>query len=101
MNGYDTRLSLSELLKLMLDNVDDRASETPSLTPDALKLPNRVVQLLLEREQERKLLNVLGAIGPASLSPPTHRKGIAGDRFDPAGLAWWVLCLTHTPAQRA
>src|SRR5260221_12941169 len=57
----DTGLGLPTLLNLMIKGMYAGSAETPSLIANLLKLPHRVVQLLLEQAQERKLLDVLGA----------------------------------------
>jgi predicted ATPase with chaperone activity len=59
----DTGLSLSDLLNLAIKAMYAGGAETPSAIAETLKLPNRVVQLVLEQAQERKLLEVLGAAG--------------------------------------
>ena len=57
----ETGLSLPQLLNLMIKGMYAGSAETPSLIANLLRLPHRVVQLLLEQAQERKLLDVLGA----------------------------------------
>jgi hypothetical protein len=59
----DTGLSLSDILNLAIKAMYAGGAETPSAIAEVLKLPNRVVQLVLEQAQERKLLEVLGAAG--------------------------------------
>src|SRR5258706_15386931 len=49
------------MLNLMIKGRYAGSAETPSMIANLLKLPHRVVQLLLEQAQERKLLDVLGA----------------------------------------
>lgn len=62
-NIAETGLSLPSLLNLMIKAMYAGSAETPSQIANILKLPHRVVQLLLEQAQERKLLDVLGAAG--------------------------------------
>lgn len=64
----DTGLSLTDLLNLTLKVVYTGGGETPSSIADVVKLPSRVVQLVLEQAKERKLLEVLGATGIRALS---------------------------------
>jgi hypothetical protein len=44
------------------------SAETPSKLADALKLPPRTIQLIIEQAQERKLLDILGAAGSSAVS---------------------------------
>lgn len=57
----ETGLGLQTLLNLMIKAMYSGACETPSTIAKFLKLPHRVVQLLIEQAQRRKLLDVLGA----------------------------------------
>jgi hypothetical protein len=76
----ETGLGLPDLLNLMTKALYSGGVETPSMIAEALKLPHRTVQLLIEQAQERKLLDVLGAAGAfafvrSALRP--HRQGQA------------------------
>jgi hypothetical protein len=59
----ETGLALSELLNLMTKAMYSAGAETPSMVAEVLKLPHRVIQLIIEQAKERKLLDVLGAAG--------------------------------------
>jgi len=64
----DTGLRPSDLLNLTLKALYTASAETPTLIADILKLPNRVVQLLLDQAKDRKLVEALGAAGVRVLS---------------------------------
>lgn len=59
----DTGLPLTDLLNLAMKAMYAAGAETPSAMADILKLPHRVIQLLLEGAKDRKLVDVLGAAG--------------------------------------
>ncbi len=59
----ETGLDLADLLNLLTKAMYSGSTETPSKLADVLKLPPRTVQLLIEKAQERKLLDILGAAG--------------------------------------
>ncbi|HEX3653801.1 MAG TPA: hypothetical protein VHU18_13360 [Rhizomicrobium sp.] len=59
----DTGLSLQDLLNLALKAMYAGGAETTSGVADILKLPHRVVQLVLDQARDRKLLEVLGSAG--------------------------------------
>ncbi|MBV9571769.1 MAG: ATPase [Alphaproteobacteria bacterium] len=59
----DTGLPVMDLLNLTMKAMYAAGAETASAVAEITKLPNRVVQLLLEQAKERKLLEVLGAAG--------------------------------------
>ncbi|HUJ48023.1 MAG TPA: hypothetical protein VLV55_12890 [Rhizomicrobium sp.] len=59
----ETGLSVSDLLSLAMKAMYAGGAETPSAVAETLKLPNRVVQLVLEQAQERKWIEVLGSSG--------------------------------------
>jgi hypothetical protein len=63
----ETGLSLTELLNLVTKTMYGGA-EMPSSIGSILKLPQRVVQLVLEQAKERKLLDVLGSSGASVTS---------------------------------
>jgi len=62
-NLAETGLSLPTLLNLMTKGMYAGGVETPTQLANLLRMPNRIVQLLIEQAQERKLLDVLGAAG--------------------------------------
>jgi hypothetical protein len=64
----ETGLELAELLNLLSKAMYSGSTETPSKMADLLKLPPRTVQLLIEQAQERKLLDILGAVGASAVS---------------------------------
>jgi predicted ATPase with chaperone activity len=57
----ETGLRLPDLLNLTIKAMYTSGAETTSAIVDIVKLPNRVVQLVLEQAKERKLLDALGA----------------------------------------
>ena len=59
----DTGLQLSDLLNLITKIMYTSSAETASGIADAIKLSNRLVQLLLDQASERKLLEALGSAG--------------------------------------
>jgi hypothetical protein len=59
----DTGLQPSELLNLALKIMYSVRAETPSAVLDIIKLPNRVVQQILDMAKERRLVEVMGAAG--------------------------------------
>ena len=59
----ETGLSLQDLLNLVMKTTYAAGAETASAVAEIVKLPNRVVQLLMEQAKDRKLLEVLGAAG--------------------------------------
>ena len=59
----DTDLPVQDLLNLAIKAMYAGGAETPSMIGEVIKLPVRVVQLIIEQAQERKLLDVLGAAG--------------------------------------
>src|SRR5687767_3258845 len=63
----ETGLSLTELLNLVTKTMYGGA-ELPSVLGNVLKLPPRVIQLVLEQAKERKLLDVLGSTGALATS---------------------------------
>jgi len=58
----DTGLSVNDLLNLVSKAMYNGA-EMPSVIGGMLKLPVRVVQLVLEQAKERKMIDILGAAG--------------------------------------
>lgn len=64
----DTGISLHDLISLMTKAMYSGNVETRSMIADTLKLPPNVIQQLIEQSQERKLLNVLGAVGQTTVS---------------------------------
>jgi hypothetical protein len=60
-NLGETGLGLASLLNLMAKVMYSGAAETASGIARFMKLPHRLVQLLIEQAQQRKLLDVLGA----------------------------------------
>jgi len=64
----DTGLQASDLLNLTIKAIYGGAGETASAIAEILKLPPRIVQLVLDQAQERKLVEVLGAAGVRILS---------------------------------
>ncbi|MBV9243676.1 MAG: AAA family ATPase [Methylobacteriaceae bacterium] len=64
----DTGLGLAELLNLLTKVMYSGNAETASAIAGVMKLPHRIVQLLIEQAQERKFLNVLGAAGSYAVS---------------------------------
>jgi hypothetical protein len=63
----ETGLSLAALLNLVTKTMYAGA-EMPSVIGGILKLPQRVIQLVLEEAKDRKLLDVLGATGASVAS---------------------------------
>ncbi len=61
-NIEETGLGLPELLNLVAKAMYGGA-EMPSVIGGILKLPQRVIQLILEQMKERKMLDVLGSSG--------------------------------------
>ena len=61
--------SCTDLLNLLTKAMYSGGAETPSAMGDVLKLPHRVIQLLVEQAQERKLL--AGRAPPASAPCPS------------------------------
>jgi len=59
----ETGIALPDLLNLILKAAYTGGLETASAISDVVKLSARVVQLVLEQAQERKLVEVLGAAG--------------------------------------
>ncbi len=57
----ETGLELPDLLNLMTKAMYSGSSDTPSKISEVIKLPPRTIQLLIEKAQERKLLDILGA----------------------------------------
>jgi len=64
----ETGIGLSDLLNLLTKVMYANGIETPSAMSEALKLPRRTIQELIEQAQERKLFDVLGATGASTLS---------------------------------
>lgn len=59
----ETGISLQDLLSLAMKTIYAGGAETTSSVADVLKLPNRIVQLVLDQAKDRRLLEVLGAAG--------------------------------------
>ncbi len=57
----ETGLQLPDLLNLTIKAMFAGSLETTTSIVDAVKLPNRVVQLILEQAKERRLVEVLGS----------------------------------------
>jgi hypothetical protein len=57
----ETGLQLPGLLNLMTKVIYSAGAETPTAIAEILKLPHRIIQLLLEQAAERKLLDILGS----------------------------------------
>ncbi len=66
-NIEETGLDLSDLLNLVAKAMYSGA-EMPSVIGGILKLPQRVIQLVLDEAKERKMVDVLGASGAAVTS---------------------------------
>src|SRR4051812_14040687 len=66
-NIEDTGLGLPDLLNLVTKAMYSGA-EMPSVIGGILKLPQRVVQLVLEQAKERKMLDILGSTGAFAAS---------------------------------
>jgi len=64
----DTGLQAPDLLNLTIKAIYGGGGETASAIAEILKLPPRIVQLVLDQAQERKLVEVLGAAGIRILS---------------------------------
>ncbi len=64
----ETGLQEADLLNLIIKALYTGRAETPSAIADIVKLPHRIVQLILEQAQERKLLDILGAAGIRTMS---------------------------------
>ena len=64
----ETGLELPDLLNLMTKAMYSGSVETPSRLADVLKLPPRIVQLIIDEAQERKLLDILGSVGASAAS---------------------------------
>src|SRR5580692_7570891 len=64
----ETGIAAADLLNLVLKTMYSSNAETPTLIAEVVKLPARVVQLIIEQAQERKLLDVLGAAGIRAMS---------------------------------
>jgi hypothetical protein len=64
----DTDLSVQDLLNLAIKAMYAGGAETPSMIGAIIKLPSRIIQLIIEQAQERKLLDVLGAAGNFAMS---------------------------------
>ncbi|HEY5239100.1 MAG TPA: hypothetical protein VIJ62_12020 [Rhizomicrobium sp.] len=64
----ETGIAAADLLSLVLKTMYSSNAETPTLIADVVKLPARVVQLIIEQAQERKLLDVLGAASIRAMS---------------------------------
>src|SRR3712207_8222672 len=56
----ETGLELPDLLNLMTKAMYSGGNDTPSKISEVIKLPPRTIQLLIEKAQERKLLDILG-----------------------------------------
>jgi predicted ATPase with chaperone activity len=74
----DTGLSLSLLLNLMMKAMHVVGVDTPSAIGELLKLPPRAVQELLDEAGERKLINVLGAVGAGLAAERCYSVSMAG-----------------------
>src|ERR1051326_7552747 len=59
----ETGLAATDLLNLAMKAMYSGGAETTSAVAETLKLPNRVVQLIIEQARDRKLVEVLGAAG--------------------------------------
>lgn len=66
-NIEETGLSLQNLLNLVTKTMHSGA-EMPSVIGGILKLPQRVIQLVIEQAKERKLVEVLGSTGSFAAS---------------------------------
>ena len=66
-NIEETGLSVTDLLNLVAKAMYNGA-EMPSQIGGVLKLPQRVIQLVLEQAKERKMLDVLGSTGAYAAS---------------------------------
>jgi hypothetical protein len=63
----ETGLSVNDLLNLVAKAMYNGA-EMPSVIGGMLKLPQRVIQLVLEQAKERKMIDILGASGASVAS---------------------------------
>ena len=66
-NIEETGLSVPDLLNLVAKAMYNGA-EMPSVIGGVLKLPQRVIQLVLEQAKERKMIDVLGSTGTFAAS---------------------------------
>jgi hypothetical protein len=66
-NIEETGLSIADLLNLVSKAMYNGA-EMPSVIGGILKLPQRVIQLVLEQAKERKMIDVLGSTGTFAAS---------------------------------
>ncbi len=82
-----TGLQLADLLNLFVKAMYATNAETPSKLSDTLKLTNRVVQLIIEQANERKLLDVRGAESGYPLSEPRYGLSEKGKRWAMDALA--------------
>jgi hypothetical protein len=64
----ETGLALTDLLNLTVKTMYSGNAETPSMLSGILKLPHRLLQLLIEEAQARKLLDVLGSAAGNAVS---------------------------------
>jgi hypothetical protein len=81
-NIGQTGLQLPDLLNLLVKAMYATNAETPSKLSEILKLTNRVVQLVLEQANERKLLDVRGAENTGyTLSEPRYGLSEKGKRW--------------------
>jgi len=64
----DTGLALTDLLNLLTKTMYSSGVETPSMISNLLKLPPLAIQQLLDQAKDRKLLDVLGAVGLRAVS---------------------------------
>jgi hypothetical protein len=64
----ETGIALTDLLNLLTKVMYSGNSETPSAMGEAMKLPPRCIQQLIEQAKERKLLDVLGAAGQGTVA---------------------------------
>jgi hypothetical protein len=64
----DTGLSVADLLNLLIKAFYVSGEATPTMMANVLKLPPRAMQELFEEAEERRLLNLLGAVHSGGVS---------------------------------
>jgi len=102
----DTGLNPADLLNLTMKAMYANSAETPSAIVDIVKLPNRIVQLVLEQAKERRLVEVLGAASirvtsefrfallSSALSRDWRSRGISSNRSAPPSIRVVRSCST-------
>ncbi|MCC6982211.1 MAG: AAA family ATPase [Bauldia sp.] len=80
-NIAQTGLQLPDLLNLFTKAMYATNAETPSKLGEILKLTNRVIQLIIEQANDRKLLEVRGGETGYALSEPRYGLSEKGKRW--------------------